>query len=92
MFGSSRVLIQTGKHSPQIYPGLILLLQNFEKQGIVVPQINYADFDRLIGGNTDIVEQYHTDYGNLSTIVMDNFFMGRSWQSARRHRDCDSWH
>jgi predicted GH43/DUF377 family glycosyl hydrolase len=46
-------------------------LQHFEKQGIIVPQLNYAEFDQLIGDNMDIVEQYRNDYSTLDTIVMD---------------------
>lgn len=46
-------------------------LQHFDKHGIIVPQVNYAQFDELIKGNTSIIERYRNDYNGADTIVMD---------------------
>ncbi|MDB4924106.1 hypothetical protein [Mucilaginibacter sp.] len=46
-------------------------LQHFDKHGIIVPQITYAEFDELIKGNSNIIKRYRSDYSGADTIVMD---------------------
>lgn len=46
-------------------------LKHFEKQGIIVPQIRYSDFDDLAKRNAGIIERYRKDYNAPDTIVMD---------------------
>ena len=46
-------------------------LQHFEKHGIIVPQITYAEFDELVISNNDFIERYRGDYNGADTIVMD---------------------
>lgn len=46
-------------------------LKEFNKQGIIVPIVNYSVFDNLIKDNTGIIEKYRSDYNGAETIVMD---------------------
>lgn len=50
-------------------------LKHFEKQGIIVPQLKYSDFDDLAKQNADIIERYRNDYNAPDTIVMDKDVM-----------------
>jgi len=46
-------------------------LQHFERHGIIVPQVTYAEFDELVKVNTGIIEKYRANYDGTDTIVMD---------------------
>src|SRR5476651_1508518 len=46
-------------------------LVNWDRQGIIVPQIPYADFMRMIKGNPQISEMYANNYDSVNTVVMD---------------------
>jgi predicted GH43/DUF377 family glycosyl hydrolase len=46
-------------------------LQHFDKHGIVVPKITYAEFDEIIRSNNDFIKRYRADYNGADTIVMD---------------------
>ncbi|HEY0245632.1 MAG TPA: hypothetical protein VGC01_08725 [Mucilaginibacter sp.] len=46
-------------------------LMNWERKGIIVPQIPYADFARLIKSNPDISDSYANNYDIVNTVVMD---------------------
>ncbi len=46
-------------------------LKHFDKQGIIVPQVTYAEFDKLTKTNTSITERYKKDYSGADVIVMD---------------------
>lgn len=50
-------------------------LKSFEKQGIIVPQLKYSDFDDLAKSNAGIIERYRKDYNAPGTIVMDKDVM-----------------
>ncbi|MDB5032276.1 hypothetical protein [Mucilaginibacter sp.] len=55
-------------------------LQHFDKHGIIVPQITYAQFDELFISNNNFIERYRADYNAADTIVMDKdlvFFPSR---------------
>ncbi len=46
-------------------------LVNFERQGIIVPQIPYDDFIKLIKANPKISEAYINNFDPNNTVVMD---------------------
>jgi predicted GH43/DUF377 family glycosyl hydrolase len=46
-------------------------LKHFEKQGIIVPQLTYSDFDDIAKINADIIERYRKEYGTPENIMMD---------------------
>ncbi len=50
-------------------------LKHFEKQGIIVPQLTYSDFDDLARKNAGIIERYRNDYNTPDSIVMDKDVM-----------------
>jgi predicted GH43/DUF377 family glycosyl hydrolase len=46
-------------------------LVNFDRQGIVVPKIPYADFMKLVGYDTKIGKEYADNFNPVNTVVMD---------------------
>jgi predicted GH43/DUF377 family glycosyl hydrolase len=46
-------------------------LQHFDKKGIVVPKITYAQFDEFVRSNNDFIKRYRADYNGADTVVMD---------------------
>jgi len=46
-------------------------LVNFERQGIIVPQIPYAEFMSLIKDNPKIKDAYANNYDIVNTVIMD---------------------
>lgn len=65
-------------------------LINFERQGIIVPKIPYADFMKLIDHNPNLAKEYENNYDIVNTVVMDKdlvFFPRRiNGQLAFMHR------
>jgi predicted GH43/DUF377 family glycosyl hydrolase len=43
----------------------------WERQGIIVPQIPYTDFIRLIKDNPNISDSYDNNYDIVNTVIMD---------------------
>ncbi|HTH81754.1 MAG TPA: hypothetical protein VL490_02390 [Mucilaginibacter sp.] len=46
-------------------------LVNFEKQGIIVPQLKCSEFDELAKNNSSVIERYRQDYNAPDVIIMD---------------------
>jgi predicted GH43/DUF377 family glycosyl hydrolase len=50
-------------------------LVNFERQGIIVPQLKCCEFDELAKDNTSVIERYREDYNTPDVIIMDKDLM-----------------
>jgi predicted GH43/DUF377 family glycosyl hydrolase len=46
-------------------------LLHFDKKGIVVPKITYAQFDEIVRSNNVFIKRYRADYNGADTVVMD---------------------
>jgi predicted GH43/DUF377 family glycosyl hydrolase len=46
-------------------------LRNFDRHGIIVPQLKCSEFDDLARVNAGIIERYRADYADPDEIIMD---------------------